>query len=455
MKKLNFKVTFLSDVVLQASSNTEGKVDTLDFIPGSNFLGMVARYYTKFENPFDIFHSGKVRFGDATLLHDDKPTYKIPFSFFKPKLDEGEVENHHHIKEFSAEKQLKQVRKGYITKDGEVVKLSYTYSQKSAYDSTSRKSKDSQMYGYSAIKQGTTWQFSLQYDESIDINTIVEKLIGKKQLGKSKSAQYGSIMIEKLDTTMDDIEDTTFTENVVIYANSRWALFDKNGMPTYQPTAENLGLSTDANILWDKCQIKTNSFTPYNGARKTKDYTRVVIEKGSVIVFDKLSDEDIKILKSGIGGFLSEGFGEVLINPIFTKELYPVFSEESTIKTTKPQSEEIDKTIISFLKNRQQTQKDIFVVSENVQSFINTHKSKFEQVSKSQWGQIRSICTQSDVNDSNIKDKVEAFIDQGIAKKRWEKGEKVFLNEIENNLKFTKLLATLMPKQKIEEQQDD
>ena len=37
MKEISFKVTFLSDIILQSSSNTEGKVDVLDFIPGGNF----------------------------------------------------------------------------------------------------------------------------------------------------------------------------------------------------------------------------------------------------------------------------------------------------------------------------------------------------------------------------------------------------------------------------------
>jgi hypothetical protein len=54
MNKLTFKIEFLSDIVLQASSNTQGNIELLDFIPGSNFLGMVAKNYNNFENSFDI-----------------------------------------------------------------------------------------------------------------------------------------------------------------------------------------------------------------------------------------------------------------------------------------------------------------------------------------------------------------------------------------------------------------
>ncbi len=446
MKKIDFKVTFLSDIVLQASSNNEGKIENLDFIPGSNFLGMVARNYTAFDNPFDIFHSGKVRFGDASLLVDDKPTYKVPFSYYKPKLG-GNPKNHHLIEKFSADEQLKQIRSGFITSDGTVVKPRYNYTQKSAYDKINRRSKDGTMYGFSAIQKDMTWQFSLTYDASIEIKQVVEKLLGKKQLGKSKSAQYGSIMIEKFDAKSEDIEDTTKVENVVLYAKSRWALFDKNGMPTYQPTSESLGIDPKAKILWDKCQIRTLSYTPYNTARKTKDYSRVVIEKGSVIVLDKVSKEDIEKLQSGVGAYLSEGFGEVLINPIFTQELEPAYHEGS-LTLAKTKSLDSDKRVITFLTNRKKEQQDNFEVAKDVDAFIQAHKTKFKEVSKSQWGQIRSICSQSDVSDKNIKEKISNFIDHGVAKKRWEKGEKVLLEAVEQNLKFAKLLSILMPKQK-------
>jgi len=445
MNTIDFKVTFLSDIILQASSNTEGKVTNLDFIPGSNFLGMVARAYEEFENPFDIFHSGKVRFGDATLMHENQRTYKVPFSFFKPKYG-GDVKNHHLIETFEADEQLKQIRSGYITKSGDVVEPKYNYSQKSAYDTDARKSKESHMFGYSAMNQGTVWRFSVQYDDAVEIDKVIEKLSGKKQLGKSKSSQYGSVHIEQVEIKNENVEDVHTLENVVLYANSRWALFDEHGMPTLQPTSKNLGLSENIEILWDKCQLRTSSFTPYNRARKTKDYTRLVIEKGSVIVLKKLTSEDIQVLKSGVGGYLSEGFGEVLINPIFTQSPKPRYKEKELSIVAKHNGK-IDTTLISFLEQKEKKENDIFDVSTSVEAFIKEHKSKFSEVSKSQWGQIRSICGQSDTTDANIKQKVQEFIDHGVAKKRWKKGEQVLLSTIDS-IKFTQLLATLMPKQK-------
>ena len=133
MKDLIFNVAFLSDIVLPASSNTEGKIEALDFIAGSNFLGMVAKdkEYDKFENSFNVFHSGKVRFGDATLLQDETPTYKIPLCFFHEKLNKNKVVNQLYTS-LSELEQAKQFREGYMSKDFSFSLVNYTYAQKSA-----------------------------------------------------------------------------------------------------------------------------------------------------------------------------------------------------------------------------------------------------------------------------------------------------------------------------------
>ena len=76
MKTKTFKCKLLSDMVLNLQSATEGRQQTLDFIPGNCFLGIVAKEYEgKFkDNAFLIFHSGKVRFGDAHPMKDGKST---------------------------------------------------------------------------------------------------------------------------------------------------------------------------------------------------------------------------------------------------------------------------------------------------------------------------------------------------------------------------------------------
>lgn len=459
MKKIDFKVTFLSDIVLHASSNTEGNIEVLDYITGASFLGMVAKNYDSFENPFEVFHSGKVRFGEASPLLGNKPTYKTAFSFFNPKLDTDleEVYNNHFVEdEEILNKQLKQIRSGYITSDLESINLDYVYSQKAAYNKELRRSKDSSMYGYKAIKKGTTWKFFISFDE-IDEKTeqqILENILGEKYLGKSKTSQYGKVLIEKLNNFKEEnIENLTLSSTTYVYINSSLALFDENAMPTFEPTKDNLGLK-DASIDWTKTQIRTKTFTPFNYKRQTNDYSRLVIERGSVIALSNASSEDINILKNGIGAYLSEGYGEVLINPNFLlkKEKFSLNKQKIKYELSKTISLEEDKTLISFLTNKQNSNTQVYDLGTKVQEFIKDNKEKFEKVSKSQWGQIRMI-VQFNENKNDYKEKIIDFITHGTSKKQWEKGqtklEEILKNE---NIDFIKLLSMMMPKVKIKEE---
>lgn len=480
MRTINFKVTFLSDIVLNASSNTEGNIETLDYITGASFLGVVAKNYDEFAktfDTFDIFHSSKIRFGEATPLFKNKPTYKAPFCFFAPKLDSDkkEVRNNHFIdydNQAELDKQYKQVRNGYITSTLDYLHLEYNYSQKAAYDKDNRKSKDSSMFGYKAIKKGTTWKFSIKFadiDEKAQ-NQVIENILGEKYLGKSKTAQYGKVLIEELkDYKEENLENFNLSKTTYVYINSTLALFDENGMPTFEPTSKNLGLK-DASIDWEKTQIRTKKITPYNFKRQTNDYTRLVIEKGSVIALKDASNEDINIIKNGIGGYLNEGYGEVLINPSFLlKE--GSFSLNKIVKenrTYEVEEKEVDNTLISFLKNKIESKNKTYSLGEEVQKFIDKHKKDFEMVSKSQWGQIRMIVQ---FHKDDYKNKILEFVtkrekneednkknEKSTPKKHWEEGFdslKKLLDDEKTDIEFIKLLSMMMPKVKIEDEKND
>ena len=52
MEIMKFKCTLLSDIILSQNSSTKGNQYSLDFIPGNNFLGIVAAFiYNNVEAP--------------------------------------------------------------------------------------------------------------------------------------------------------------------------------------------------------------------------------------------------------------------------------------------------------------------------------------------------------------------------------------------------------------------
>jgi len=441
MKELVFNVEFLSDIVLPASSNTEGNIEQLDFIPGSNFLGMVAREYAKFNDSFNVFHSGAVRFGDATLLVDGEATYKMPLSFFHEKLNKTQMVNHHLIKDFSKFKQLKQKRNGYITQNLQEVALEYNYAQKSAYNKEERRSKEGSMYGYSSIPAGTLWQFSVKYDEidDEDLERLKMNLIGKKRLGKSKSSQYGQIIIReasKAEEAKSNLEQGTTT---VLYAKSRIALVDAEGNPTYDLKYLVDGLE-ESNIVWEKSQIKTSTYTPYNGAMQTKTYSRVVINSGSVIVLENLSSEQLVGLEKGVGVYLNEGFGELLVNPNFLA-IEDEFSLNGLSAKEELKPLPITEDTVRFLMNREDKKREILDLATLVHDFIEKHEKLYRNISNAQWGTIRSICSGT---SRNFREAIREYISDG--KVTWTTEQIESLLEEGKSRAFIQLLSMQMPK---------
>ncbi len=446
MRELVYEVEFLSDIVLPASSNTQGKITQLDFIPGSAFLGIAAQKYGEFQNSFEIFHSGRVKFGDATILKDGKLTYKMPLSFFHEKLDDTTIYNHHKIEDFSRFDQLKQLRSGYITDDLEAVNIEYDYTQKSAYDKENRRSKKGQMYGYNAIKSGTKWQFRIIYDDFVsqeDIELLKETIEGEKRLGKSKSAQYGRVKITFLKEQKRAEKEKE--GELVLYANSRLALMDEKGHPTYDPQYLFEGLSYE-NVDYAKTQIRTFNYTPYNATRATQDYERVCIDKGSVIV---LKGVDATKIPNFVGAYQSEGFGEIVLNPKFLQHFSFSFKpskdkkdETATIMPNSPLS--------LFLQEREREKQDRLDLGETVSEFIKDNFDLYKNIKPSQWGTIRGICIKG---DENFKKQIEDYISSGKAK--WEKRQIETLLGHSERLEFFKLLAMQMPKAlKIKEQKE-
>lgn len=458
MTQKYYKLTFLSDIVLQGSSNTEGKVETLDYITGSSILGIVAKNYDKFENKIDIFHSSKVRFGEATLFYNKEECYKAPLCFFAPKedFDKQEVKNNHFIdykNQEELDKQYKQIRTGYINSNLDYLNLDFTYTQKAAYDKKNRKSEDGKMYGYNSIQKGTSWIFSLKIDESISQNDnelLKNSLVGTRFLGKSKTSSYGKVKIEELeDYKLENIENPITTGVNYIYVKSSLALFDENGMSTFTPTKENLGLE-NATIIWGETQIKTKTFTPYNSIRECFDFSRNIIQKGSVIALKNLSQKDIETLKNGVGAYLNEGYGEVLINPKFLldKEQFNLNKPNKKnidYKEENLTSKNIDDTLVAFLKKKSEISNSALSLVEEVEKYIEENQDNFEDIKNSQWGQIRAICQ---FKKENYKEEIVNFITKGVSKSQWENVANKMKYILENkSLDFIKLLAMTMPKQ--------
>ena len=427
MKMLKFKCKLLSDVILNQKAATEGPNQTLDFIPGSCFLGIVASEYDKFEKEgkaMEIFHSGKVRFGDAHPSKGDVRGLKIPASMFYPKLKpEGfKYYIHHEIPDDKLESedfkkmQLKQCRNGfYIFASDKAtateVKTETNFAIKSAYDKEKRRSKDEQMYGYESLQKGLELYFEVQVENDDLAKDIKNALVGKKRVGRSRTAQYG--LVEIAETDYSDVKCEKSENNIVtVYADGRLIFLDKYGLPTFRPTEEQLGLPKEAKILWEKSQIRTFQYAPWNYKRQCFDADRCGVEKGSVFVVNVSKCDNLPELKSQyLGSYYNEGFGKVIYNPEFLKanpengiaqfQIPPQKKDEGDKTEPEDRKAKVEKEIenlqkgnvlmqyLAQQKHEEETESEVYA---RVNDWVDKNWKQFQDHTfASQWGTIRSI----------------------------------------------------------------
>ncbi|MBR4324619.1 MAG: hypothetical protein IKP73_03710 [Bacteroidales bacterium] len=450
MKTRRFKCKLLSDIILNQKSATDGEQQTLDFIPGNCFLGIVAKEYEgKFKDIANlVFHSGKVRFGDAHLMEQGKRSIKIPLTFFQPKFDKNVyyIEYKTNPKDDEIKDlQLKQCRNGFYVFDYNQntiteIKSEKSFYQKLAYDYNLRRSKDKQMFGYESLDEGKEFCFEVEFDDKISndiISDVCKELTNSsKTIGRSRTAQYGLVKITDIsnETETDNIQFANFDgKEAIVYADGRLIFFDKNGNFTFQPTAQDLGFGDGAEIDWNKSQVRTFSYSPWNHKRKTYDSVREGIEKGSVFVVKTSTSPSGSSYK---GLFNNEGFGKIIYNP----DLFETDSKGKSV-WTKPKNDEtpqISKSVepkqlttplLKFLYAKKLKADNQSEAYDAVEVFIDKYKYLFSgDKFASQWGSIR--CLAMLYNGEELIKMVDGFLDHGVAKDKWEDhGRKIKLDE--------------------------
>ena len=445
-KTLKFKCTLESDIVLSLSSSSEGNQKTLDFIPGNNFLGIVASklYDDGSAESLELFHSGKVRFGDAHPSVNGIRGLKVPASMYYPKLSSARKECYiHHLLDHGdvsvKDKQLKQCREGFYSFDeakGVCVEIQKNFSIKSAYDSRKRRSMDHQMFGYEALSKGLVMYFEVESELTDESNqAIISAICGKKHIGRSRSAEFGLVDIELADYKEITSSETDSADYITVYADGRLIFLDGNGEPTYQPSADDLGVAGGV-IDWSKSQIRTFQYAPWNGKRHTYDIERCGIEKGSVFVINQNAASCPK-QSQYVGWYKNEGFGKVIYNPAFLKgspdgQGRALFTLEDSKEETKVISlvEKPDSPLIDFLLNKQKSRESNQAVYEIVQNAVALLEPYFRKGSfASQWGSIRNIAMVSP--DSHVLiSYIDSYLSHGIAKDKWEeRGRKKRLDD--------------------------
>ncbi len=486
MKTVKFKCHLLSDIILSEKAATEGTQRTLDFIPGNVFLGIVAGQIYIGMNPEDsliLFHSAKVRFGDAHPLINETRAIRIPASWY---LNKGENLQKGKLFIFPVDNEVPktQCRSEFIFKIDDThfdqVKPETNFAIKSAYDKKQRRSKDEAMYGYQSLEAGMDFCFEVEFEDAISndlVQLVTQCIVGKRTIGRSKTAQYGQVEIFAKEIEPDkEIEfNIGFKENqeiesgyTYLYAESRLLFLDANGQPVI-PMDGSYYKMNGAKLNLEKSQIRTFLYAPYNFKRQSRDADRFGIEKGSVICLNRTIEEQEKAeIKKGIGLYLNEGFGKVLVNPEFLKAKEAATYRESIFahipiikrkedKQNKRKSNEIEipetlkeKTVLLYLKKSLEKEEEQSQIFDAVDKFVSDYGKLFisdGNTFSSQWGTIRTkaIQAQSFTDFKNELFSAEGFLRSASRAQKWDdKGRLRKLEAFCNGLDETIALKTVV-----------
>lgn len=421
MYKKTFICTLKSDIVLNATLATEGNMDSLDYIPGSNFLGIVAKQYDTFteSEQYNTFHSGSVQFNNGYVAVTEKNSNKVeellPMAGDIVKEKNTNDYKLHHAMQYNNYQgfQFKPQRRGYISSSGLYVNnILKSFTLKSAYDEEKRKSEEGKMFGFESMRIDQKFFFTINSKDENLLNKISDKLRGDKSIGKSKTAEYGNVYIEEVkQDSINEIKCFKTSEYILAYAASNLCFLDECiGQPTLQPSVKQLGLDK-GEIDWSKSSVKSFSYSPWNGHRNCSNIQRDCIAQGSVFYIKGINFEDTGNNEKYVGEYLAEGLGRIIINPTFLEAVanednlklqLKEFSLEKHVVTLETSMKSPSTELGKFLYQQEINKQRNAEISNAVILEINkiSDKHPFLAIPSSQWGIIRNEA----IKEINIED---------------------------------------------------
>lgn len=439
MVRMKFTCTLLSDIILNQNAGSKEKQSTLDFIPGNVFLGIAASKLYGLLDPersMAIFHSGKVRFGDAHPLYEGKRTLKIPAVLYYKKGESLTGDGAYVMYKWNPDDgvQPKQCRNGFYAFSGNdgciEVKTTKNIAIKSAYDRNERRSKDEAMFAYESLGKGMRFAFDVECDDENLTDIIKKALVGRRHAGHSRTAQYGLVNIQEADFA--EIGSLTPYESfATVYADSRLIFMDAFGNLTFRPTAQDLGFGKDAKIDWDHSQIRIFQYAPWNAKRQVPDADRCGIEKGSVFVIN-LNGGISPSESAYVGCYKNEGFGKAIYNPEFLKaddtgKSTLIFKEDKAKEGMNSEANAdldtyksaLNQPLMQRLMSLNATKCNIYDI---VNEFVSKNARNFRRDDErfaSQWGYIKTLAERSE-NFDTFQEELDKYLSHGVAQDKWQ-----------------------------------
>ncbi|MBF0147742.1 MAG: hypothetical protein HQL84_05015 [Magnetococcales bacterium] len=373
MRRTFFHLELLDNLICQSSNASVGLPPGLDYIPGNMFLGAVAHklYSGLQEKAFEVFHSGRVRFGDALpLTPDGQPALPMPLCLHGKKHSTAIKDEHdrlivsqlHNARVGADEREPWQpLRRGYLTLNGEWLQPKQSITMKTAINSKTGRAFEGHIFGYHGLMAGQRFWTSLEADDTVEaalFEQVVTSLEGRLRLGNSRNAEFGGVHM----TRAPDPRHPLFPSGEVVGCRelTLWLVadlmaLDPIGMPTLAPLPQWLGLP-GGRMVPEKSFLRHRVYAPFNGTRAHEDPERSCIKAGGIIHFEldhPLAANHVSLLDRGLGVHLEAGLGRVIANPPLLLQqpitFYPTPPPFPPVKVVEPTG---DHPLIQWMQKR-------------------------------------------------------------------------------------------------------
>ncbi len=286
-----FRIDLVDDVILSAKASTSGDHETLDRIPATTLMGLVAAgvYADPALDPWPLVHGGAVRPTDAfPLAPDGTPAFPMPRCLHAAKGKTGEAANavNLSVADKAGVADLQQMRQGFLTPAGGRVSVRTRALLKTALDRRTGKAADSQLFGYEAIRAGQSFVFALGFADSVspELRSRIEALlVGMRRLGRSRRAEFGRVTISRYETPTIPIAPMA-NEEARIWLLTDLRLLDEAGFPRLRPEGADFGLP-GARLVPDRSFVHVRRYAPFIARFNARDGERVSLGAGSVLTF--------------------------------------------------------------------------------------------------------------------------------------------------------------------------
>lgn len=366
MHELVLDLELLDEIVVSRASATAGQHRCLPFIPGATLLGALASRLYDAGDPrmYDLFHSGRVRFGDARPLAAGRhATWPVPLAWHSDKGGDAPHTSDrwrpHAITSLvavdlrdSGFRQAQQIRDGFVGETDEHVRPLTRYRMKTAIAADTGSAAESQLFGYEALARGQCFRARIAADDAGLLELLRVQPGSVLHLGRSRFAQYGRVRVHAAAPPAPaapphlPLLELDGAWHLVLWLASDLAVRNfTTGMPSFTPTLADLGLDDllAGAPAADKTFVRTRRYRPYNATRGGHDLERQVISAGSVLGYrldrrpDPAADDRLAArLGAGLGEHREAGLGEIMLDPALARLLLQRTPELSAAAATTP-----------------------------------------------------------------------------------------------------------------------